>query len=104
MKLQYGSLESPYHGIRLTGQGEVVDGVCRVDLPDYIHALCHADGVNIQLTNSKHSQMLWVDQVSIEGNYFTVKMKKTAAKTKKYKFFWSFSAVRKDIERLEVEV
>lgn len=98
-KLRYGSLESPYHGIRLTGEAEVVDGICVVKLPDYIHALCKSEGVNIQLTNIKHGKVLWVDEIDIDNNEFTVATETNG----NYKFYWSFTAVRKDVEDMVVE-
>lgn len=98
-KLRYGSLESPYHGVRLTGEAEVVDGICTVKLPDYIHALCHSEGVNVQLTNIKHGKVLWVDEIDIDNNEFTVATETNG----NYKFYWSFTAIRKDIEDMIVE-
>jgi hypothetical protein len=98
-KLRYGSLESPYHGVRLTGEAEVVDGICTVKLPDYIHALCHKEGVNVQLTNIKHGKVLWVDEIDIDNNEFTVATETNG----NYKFYWSFTAIRKDIEDMVVE-
>jgi hypothetical protein len=98
-KLRYGSLESPYHGVRLTGEAEVIDGTCTVKLPDYIHALCKQEGVNVQLTNIKHGKVLWVDQVDIDNNEFTVATESSG----NHKFYWSFTAIRKDIEDMVVE-
>lgn len=94
-KLQYGSLESPYHGIRLTGRDQLINGVCVVELPDYVSALVH-DDINIQLTPIGRN-VLWVEEHDLESNTFTVKGDQNG------KFYWSFTAVRKDIEPLEVE-
>jgi len=103
-KLQYGSLESPYHGVRLTGENVVVKGECTVKLPDYTHALVREEGINIQITNIEHSKTIYVDSVDIKNNEFTVKINTGLFDSKKYKFFWSFSAIRKDIPELVVEV
>lgn len=106
-KLQYGSLESPYHGIRLTGESAVVAGKCKVQLPNYIKALCKKEGVNIQITNIQHGKVLWVDKVDVSKNNFTVKCEVSPEEKKEktaYKFYWSFSAVRKDVEDLVVEL
>lgn len=94
-KLQYGSLESPYHGIRLTGRDQLINGSCVVELPDYVSALVH-DDVNIQLTPIGRN-VVWVEEHDLESNTFTVKGDQSG------KFYWSFTAVRKDIEPLEVE-
>jgi hypothetical protein len=104
MHLQYGSLESPYHGIRLTGNGSVKCGDSVViQLPDYIFSLVHQEGVNIQLTNYQHNKTLFVDDIDVSNNTFTVKCEKKLFDKGEYKFFWSFTAIRKDIPNLQVE-
>ena len=104
MHLQYGSLESPYHGIRLTGNGSVKCGdSVVVQLPDYIFSLVHQEGVNIQLTNYQHNKTLFVDNIDVNNNTFTVKCEKKLFDKGEYKFFWSFTAIRKDIPLLQVE-
>lgn len=102
-KLHYGSLESPYHGIRLTGKGQVTKGVGVVELPEYISNFVLEEGVNIQLTNYKHNKLLYVDTININQNKFTVKLDGLFNKLSDYEFFWSFTAVRKDVEKLLVE-
>ena len=99
-KLQYGSLESPYHGVRLTGEGVVKNGTATIELPDYINALCREEGVNVQLTNIKHGQVLWVESVDIANNQVEVKTENTDGN---FKFYWSFTAVRKDVPPLATE-
>jgi hypothetical protein len=99
-KLQYGSLESPYHGVRLTGEGVVKNGTATIELPDYIHALCREEGVNVQLTNIKHGQVLWVESVDIANNQVEVRTENTDGN---FKFYWSFTAVRKDVPPLATE-
>ncbi len=104
MHLQYGSLESPYHGVRLTGSGSVKSGdSVVVSLPDYIFSLVHQEGVNIQLTNYQHNKTLFVDDIDVSNNTFTVKCEKKLFDKGEYKFFWSFTAIRKDIPNLQVE-
>jgi len=105
MHLQYGSLESPYHGIRLTGNGSVKCGdSVVVPLPDYIFSLVHQEGVNIQLTNYQHNKTLFVDDIDVNNNTFTVKCEKKLFDKGEYKFFWSFTAIRKDIPQLQTEI
>lgn len=103
MKLQYGSLESPYHGIRLTGEAALVGGICTVQLPDYIRELCYQEGAQVQLTNVKHGKVLWVEDLSVSTSQFTVAAKIAKTDKKPYKFYWSFTAIRKDIDPLQVE-
>ena len=102
-KLHYGSLESPYHGIRLTGKGTIIKGVGTVELPEYISNFVLEEDVNIQLTNYKHNQLLYVDTIDISQNKFTVKLDGWFNKFQNYEFFWSFTAIRKDVEKLLVE-
>ncbi|NDA62254.1 MAG: hypothetical protein EBX50_09440, partial [Chitinophagia bacterium] len=107
MHLQYGSLESPYHGIRLTGSGQIIESTAIITLPDYVPHLVHADDVVIQLTNYQHNKDLWVDKIEISLDPFKsqfVVRKNFSLLKKPYKFFWSFTAIRKDIPLLQVEV
>lgn len=99
-RLCYGSLESPYHGVRLTGQGIVQNGSCVVELPSYICKLVESGGVNIQLTNIGHSKVLWVGRVDIAQNKFLVN---SDCVLNNYQFYWTFTAIRNDVESLVVE-
>jgi hypothetical protein len=100
-KLQYGSLESPYHGIRLTGKGMIENGECVVELPEYIGAFVKEEGINIHTTNIKHGQVLWVENVDVEHNKFMIKCEEIS---RTYEFYWDFTAIRKDVPDLEVEI
>lgn len=102
--LVYSSLETPYNGVQLTGEGEVVNGLGVIELPDYLNNLIHSDSIHIQLTNYQHSKSLYVDRINIDQNNFTVKCDSWFSKSQKLKFFWLLNGVRKDIERLETEV
>jgi len=101
--LQYSSLETPYIGVRLTGEDKVINGECVVDLPDYIKGLIHEEDVHILLTNYKHSNIIYIDEIDIENNRFTVKSD-NCIEGKEYKFFWSLTGVRKDVPKLQVEI
>jgi hypothetical protein len=103
-KLVYGSLESPYHGIRLTGRNKLVGGKCKIDLPDYICKLVRSESVTIQLTGIKCGKVIYVDEISVENNYFVVKYDKSLLESyKNYEFFWDFTATRSDVDELTVE-
>ena len=103
--LIYGSLESPYHGIRLTGEGVIVNEECVIMLPNYIRELVRENNCQVQITNLKHNKNIWVDNIDVDQNCFTVKMKKNIFnKNKKYHFFWSFTGIRKDIDELITEI
>jgi hypothetical protein len=101
-KLQYGSLESPYHGVRLTGRDSLKDGVCIVKLPSYMKKLVKEDDINIQITNYKHAKTLYVEDIDLEKNCFVVKGHRCKT-LGQLEFFWTFTAVRKDVPDLIVE-
>ena len=104
-KLMYGSLESPYHGIRLTGRDTIKDGKCKVELPDYMYKLILHDSVNIQLTGIKCNKTLYVDEINIPENYFTIAYDKGVFESyKDYDFFWDFTAIRADVPELNTEL
>ncbi len=102
-KLQYGSLESPYHGIRLTDRAKIMDDSTTIELPKYISALVNDKKTNIQLTNINHSKVLFVKEVNVAQNYFVVGIDRGWFDKKEYEFYWSFTAERKDVPQLEVE-
>ena len=104
-KLIYGSLESPYHGIRLTGKDTIVKGKCKVNLPDYICKLVRFESVNIQLTGIKCGKTLYIDDINVPENYFVVAYDKSLLEfNKTYDFFWDFTAIRSDVPELITEV
>ena len=104
-KLVYGSLESPYHGIRLTGKDVLVGAKCVVKLPDYICKLVRAESVAIQLTGIKCNKLLYIDDINVEENYFVVAYDKSLFESNKtYEFFWDFTAIRSDVPELITEL
>jgi len=104
-KLIYGSLESPYHGVRLTGKGKLIKGKGVIQLPDYINSLVDFDNANVQITNIKHNKAIYVDNIDEKNNIINVvaKIPKTQL-NKELEFYWTFTAVRKDVPNLQVEL
>ena len=102
-KLQYGSLESPYHGIRLTDKNKISADIVKVYLPEYISSLVNDEKINIQLTNINHDKNLFIKEVNINENNFIVGMNRGWFDKNEYEFYWSFTAERKDIPKLIVE-
>jgi hypothetical protein len=101
--LEYGSLESPYHGVRLTGRDKVIKGVGAVSLPDYLKDLIHDDDtLNIQITNIKHGKTIYIDKIDLQNDRFIVKADR-AKSLGELQFFWTLSGVRKDVDHLVVE-
>ena len=102
--LIYGSLESPYHGVRLTGKGKTKGNRAEIFLPDYIKSLIDEETVNIQLTVIKCAKILYIENIIIDDNKFTVKYDKPwYEKCKDIEFYWDFTAERKDVPKLIVE-
>ena len=102
--LVYGSLESPYHGVRLTGKGKTKGNRAEIFLPDYIKSLIDEETVNIQLTSIKCAKILYIENIIIDDNKFTVKYDKPwYEKCKDIEFYWDFTAERKDVPKLIVE-
>lgn len=101
--LEYGSLESPYHGVRLTGRGKIIKGTGIVKLPDYLKDLIHNnDSLNIQITNYKHGKTIYVEQIDLNNDQFIVKADRSKT-LGELEFFWSLTGTRKDVEDLVVE-
>ena len=101
--LEYGSLESPYHGVRLTGRGTVIKGVGTVSLPSYLKDLIHDDDtLNIQITNIKHGKTIYIDKIDLQNDRFIVKVDR-AKSLGELQFCWTLTGVRKDVDHLVVE-
>ena len=95
--LEYGSLESPYHGVRLTGRGKVIKGVGVVSLPVYLKDLIHNDdSINIQLTNLYHDKILYISKIDLLNDNFLVRAKR-AKSLPDLEFCWTFTGIRKDV-------
>lgn len=102
--LVYGSLESPYHGIRLTGKGKTNGVRAEIILPDYVKLLIDENTVNVQITAYKCSKVFYVEDIIIQDNKIVIKYDKSwYEKAKDIEFFWDFTAERKDVPKLIVE-
>jgi len=97
--LQYGSLESPYNGVRLTGKNKLSKGICEVYLPNYLKHLIYEENISIQLTNYGHHKMLYVDKIDLKNNKFIVKGYRSKSGGP-FNFYWSFTGIRKDVPNL----
>ena len=61
--------------------------------------------VNIQITNIKHDRVIYIDTIDEATNTFTVAANISKNKLKQdLEFYWTFTAVRKDVPELQVEV
>jgi hypothetical protein len=101
--LEYGSLESPYHGVRLTGRGIIKNGYGKIELPEYLKDLIINDeSINIQLSNLNHSKNIYVSKINLENCNFEVACDRCKS-LKELKFFWTLTGIRKDTEPLVTE-
>ena len=101
MLLRYSSLESPFHGVRLSGR-VTVDGSAVVDLPDYVKDLVHNsddENLSIQLTGIRTTNPISVGDIDVAKNRFTVH----CDSAEPVECFWTFTATRKDVAPLIVE-
>jgi hypothetical protein len=102
MLLRYSSLESPFHGVRLSGKGKLENGKCVVSLPEYLKDLVlNADDNNlsVQLTSYRDNCSLFVESINVSENNFVV----SCDHKNFHEFFWTFTATRSDVEPLVVE-
>ena len=61
--------------------------------------LVREEDISIQITNYKHHKTLYVDDIDLAKNTFTVKGHRCKT-LGELEFFWSFTAVRKDVPEL----
>jgi len=102
MLLRYSSLESPFHGVRLSGHGVSKAGSATVKLPAYVRDLVHNlddSNLSVQLTGYMNNQLFSVGAIDIANNEFSV----NCSSPLDCEFFWSFTATRKDVAPLVVE-
>jgi hypothetical protein len=93
MKLQYGNLEGPEHGVYVRGKVGA-DGV--IELPEYWTELVDEDSITVQLTAIGSANTHFVE--SIEDNKV-----KVGSESGEVNAFYMVNAERKDIYKLKVE-
>ena len=93
MKLQYGNLEGPEHGVYVRGKVGA-DGV--IELPEYWTELVDEDSITVQLTAIGSANAHFVE--SIEDNKV-----KVGSESGEVNAFYMVNAERKDIYKLKVE-
>lgn len=97
MKLVYGSLEGPEHGVYVRGR---LTASRIIELPDYWMGLVDADTITVNLTPVGKYQKLYVDK--IEGN--KVYIDNDSMFGGNVDCFYTVWATRKDVATLDVEV
>tara|TARA_B100000035_G_scaffold29153_1_gene22401 strand:+ start:643 stop:2622 length:1980 start_codon:yes stop_codon:yes gene_type:complete len=95
MRLRYGVLEGPEHGVYVRGK---LENNSVIELPEHWLGLVDGDTITVQLTpNSKH-QKLYVKE--IKDNKIKIG---NSSLLSKINCFYFVQATRKDVDRLEVE-
>ena len=95
MRLRYGVLEGPEHGVYVRGK---LENNSVIELPEHWLGLVDEDTITVQLTpNSKH-QKLYVKE--IKDNKIKIG---NSSLLSKINCFYFVQATRKDVDRLEVE-
>ena len=95
MRLRYGVLEGPEHGVYVRGK---LENNSVIELPEHWIGLVDEDTITVQLTpNSKH-QKLYVRE--IKDNKIKIG---NSSLLSKINCFYFIQATRKDVDRLEVE-
>ena len=95
MRLRYGVLEGPEHGVYVRGK---LENNSVIELPEHWIGLVDEDTITVQLTpNSKH-QKLYVKE--IKDNKIKIG---NSSLLSKINCFYFVQATRKDVDRLEVE-
>ena len=101
--LTHASLEGPEIAVYYRGEGETVNGLATITLPDYFEALTMKENRTVQLTE------LYEDEAEpMFGNFLAAGRVKDSrftvrSSTGSVKFYWEVKAVRSDIAPLIVE-
>ena len=101
--LFHSAIEGPECAVFYRGEGETVDGVAVIELPDYFEALVKPGQRTVQLTerfDDDDDPVLGSHLATgrVKDGKFTVRSSVPSAK-----FYWEVKAVRGDIPALEVE-
>lgn len=93
MKLQYGNLEGPEHGVYIRGK---IHNNNIIELPDYWVDLIDEETITVQLTSIGSRQNIWVDNI-IDNKIFL------NSDSSCIKCFYFIQAERKDVNKIIVE-
>lgn len=96
MKLRYGSLEGPEHGVYVRGK---LKGSSVIELPDYWEKLVDHESITVHLTSIGKHQNLYVE--AVENN--KVYIANGNLLSKEIHCFYLVQAERCDVDKLEVE-
>ena len=95
MRLRYGVLEGPEHGVYVRGK---LENNSVIELPEHWTGLVDEDTITVQLTPTGNFQKLYVQE--IKDNKIRIG---NSSLLSKINCFYLVQATRKDVDELEVE-
>ena len=95
MRLRYGVLEGPEHGVYVRGK---LENNSVIELPEHWIGLVDEDTVTVQLTPNNKYQKVYVKEIKDNKVYIG-----NSSLLSKINCFYFIQATRKDVDRLEVE-
>lgn len=97
MKLQYGSLEGPEHGVYVRGK---LENSSVIQLPEYWTKLVDPNSITVQLTPIGRDQKLYVDDIRDNKVY----VRNDSFFVNEIRCFYLVQGERVDVEKLAVEI
>jgi hypothetical protein len=101
--LVHSVLEGPEAAVFYRGEAALVNGACEIELPSYFEALTRKDSRTVQLTpkltEGEETSALAAGAVA-NGRFI---VRGIDPRNRKQRFFWEVTAVRADIDPIEVE-
>ena len=95
MRLRYGVLEGPEHGVYVRGK---LENNSVIELPEHWLGLVDEDTITVQLTPNNKYQKVYVKEIKDNKIYIG-----NSSLLSKINCFYFVQATRKDVDRLEVE-
>ena len=95
MRLRYGVLEGPEHGVYVRGK---LENNSVIELPEHWIGLVDEDTITVQLTPNNKYQKVYVKEIKDNKVYIG-----NSSLLSKINCFYFVQATRKDVDRLEVE-
>jgi hypothetical protein len=102
--LLHGCIEGPENAVFYRGEARLVDGMARVELPEYFEALTRGEGRTVFLTPKLEGgdAATSLAASAVRGGAFTVRS--APGDHGEHAFYWEVKAVRADVEKLVVEI
>jgi hypothetical protein len=101
--LAHACIEGPEAAVYYRGEGRLVGGTARVELPEYFEGIARPDGRTVMLTpvSAVDEPVTVLAATPVAGGGFDVRA--ADCRNPNQRFCWEVKAVRADVERLKVE-